>query len=211
MPAASWPQPSPQATQQCWRSLQAQQRTLTCPLPCSPGRQQVRSGRHPQRLRFHPGWGLCQSHDHLRPRQREHQGRPQHESLSPVLQVRGQEGRKSGGGNAGGAGADDGPPSCDPGGAQVRAAPRVWVFMRSRAGSAPGKPLAQKPNLRAPADRPSSKLNRKGFQQPWVLKASPSLSERRGWYFEVCPPPGLPAGSQTRGSAQPKLWIPYMG
>lgn len=157
-------------------------------MPCSPGRQQVRSGRHPQRLRFHPGWGLCQSHHHLRPRQREHQGRPQHESLSPVLQVRGREARKSGGGTAGGVGADDGPPSCDQGGAQAKAAPWVWVFMQSRAKSTPGQPLAQKPNPWAPADHPTSKLHRKGFQEPWVLKASPSLSERRGWCCEVFPP-----------------------
>lgn len=139
-------------------------------MPCSPGRQQVRSSCHPQRLRFHPGWGLCQSHHHLRPRQREHQGRPQHESLSPVLQVRGQEARKSGGGTAGGVGADDGPPSRDQGGVQARAAPWVWVFMQSRAGSAPGQPLAQKPNPWAPADHPPQSCTGKASNSPGSLR-----------------------------------------
>ena len=76
----------------------------------------------------------------------------------------GQEARKSGGGTAGGVGAGDGPPSCDQGGAQARAAPWVWVFMQSRAESTPGQHLAQKPNPWAPADHPTSKLHRKGFQ-----------------------------------------------
>lgn len=80
----------------------------------------VRSSCHPLTASFSSWVGLMPEPPPSTTQTKEHQGRPQHESLSPVLQVRGQEARKSGGGTAGGVGADDGPPSRDQGGVQAR-------------------------------------------------------------------------------------------
>lgn len=65
--------------------------TSSCPdhLLCHSHRQQVCTCCHPQWLCVHPGRSLCQSHHHLRPRKRQHQGGAEHESLSAVLQVKG--------------------------------------------------------------------------------------------------------------------------
>lgn len=68
---------------------------------CHPHRQQVRPCCHPQRLCLHPGRIVRPSHHHLRPRKGQHQGRPEHESLSPVLQVRGYPSQGWGGVGAG--------------------------------------------------------------------------------------------------------------
>lgn len=86
-PAASWPRtlspgqsvalgvfPAPGLWRTHWeRKGEGRPRRdgLSC-LPCSPHRQQVRPRRHPQRPSFHPGWGLRQSHYHLRPGKGEH-------------------------------------------------------------------------------------------------------------------------------------------
>lgn len=55
-----------------------------CVIVC---RQQVRSGGESGRPGVHSGRSLRASHHHLRPRQRQHQGWAQHESLQTVLQV----------------------------------------------------------------------------------------------------------------------------